>query len=55
MSKVSEIINTLQKLQESNGDVDCNIYISTNDVTRPINTDDIAFDDTEKDIYIGVY
>ncbi len=51
--KTSEAIKELQKLVEENGDAELHIYLSYSKQT--ISQMDIAFDDEEKDIIIGVY
>ncbi len=51
--KTSEAIKELQKLIEENGDAELHIYLSYSKQT--ISQIDIAFDDEEKDIIIGVY
>jgi len=51
--KTSEVIAELQKLIDVNGDCEFHIYKSfSKETTSSI---DICYDDSEKDIYIGVY
>lgn len=51
--KTTEVINTLQKLVDKNGDREFHIYLSFSKETK--GAGDIFFDDELKDICIGIY
>lgn len=55
MAKVSEVITTLQKLKDENGDCEMTIYDCFDKRTVSVYDDQIYFDDKKKDIYIGIY
>lgn len=52
--KTIEVINKLQELVNKNGDVDFHIFNHEEQTTHHILEGDIAFNDSEKDIYIGI-
>ena len=54
MAKVSEVIKKLQRMEEENGDVELTVYNSISGITCIVKEDEIYFDDTYKDIYIGI-
>ena len=51
--KTSEVIQELQKLVDTEGDKEFHIYKSFSKET--VGSFDIAYDDAEDDIYLGVY
>lgn len=54
MAKVREVIKKLQRLEKENGNVEFTIYDSISKITFRVDEDGIYFDDTLKDIYIGI-
>lgn len=53
--KTQALINKLQKLVNLHGDCEINIWNSFSKTNSKIDEDDIAYDEKDKDIFIGSY
>jgi hypothetical protein len=54
MTTIKELIRTLEKLEEQNGDAKISIFKSMGEVEMEINLSDIFYDEGEKDFYIEI-
>ncbi len=55
MCKINDLIIKLEKLEDRHGNVEINIYQSFDKKTTPIDIDQVYFDESLNDIYIGIY